>query len=607
MPVYKAPLRDFQFIIDEHLNLRQYADVQGFAAENIDMMPAVLEAAAEMCEEVLFPLNQKGDKIGLKYNDGVVTMPDGFKEAYKTYVDGGWPSFTCDPAYGGQGLPDVLNMPLMEMVCSANLSFGLTPGLSHGAYNALMSYASDELKQRYLPKMVSGHWSGVMCLTEPQAGTDLGLIRTKAEPNPDGSYAITGGKIFISSGEHELTENIVHLILARLPDAPPGIKGISLFVTSKFHVNEDGSLGERNKIRCEGVEHKMGLHSSPTCVMNYDGAKAYLVGEKHKGMRAMFVMMNAARLYVGVQGLGIGEIAYQNALAYSKERLQMRALKGALHPDKPADPIIVHPDVRRMLLTQKAFAEGGRALAMEMALKIDLAHRHPDPTVRQECDDFVQLMTPITKSYLTDGGFEMASLAVQCYGGYGYIGEYGVEQYVRDARITMIYEGTNGVQAMDLVGRKLAMNTGRYLRAFFHPATEFVAKHKDNPAMAEFTKPLHVHLGYLQQATLWIATRGMADPNEAGAAAVEYQRMFAQVALAWIWARQAECALARMMDDRKQMMEKSPTSNIQHPASEFYEGKIQTARFYMQRILPQNVGLLASLTNGSKSIMQAAI
>ena len=592
MPVYKAPVRDFQFIIDEHLNLRQYADVPGFAPENIDMMPAVLEAAAQMCEEVLFPLNQKGDKIGLKYKDGVVTMPDGFKEAYKTYVDGGWPSFTCDPAYGGQGLPDVLNMPLMEMVCSANLSFGLTPGLSHGAYNALMSYASDELKARYLPKMVSGHWSGVMCLTEPQAGTDLGLIRTKAEPNADDSYSITGGKIFISSGEHELTENIVHLILARLPDAPPGIKGISLFVSSKYHVNEDGSLGERNKIRCEAIEHKMGLHCSPTCVMNYDGAKAYLVGEKHKGMRAMFVMMNAARLYVGVQGLGIGEVAYQNALAYSKERLQMRALKGAMYPDKPADPITVHPDVRRMLLTQKAFAEGGRSLAMEMALKIDLAHRHPDAAARQECDDFVQLMTPITKSYLTDGGFEMASLAVQCYGGYGYIGEYGVEQYVRDARITMIYEGTNGIQAMDLVGRKLAMNTGRYLRAFFHPASEFVAKHKDNPAMAEFTKPLHVHLGYLQQATLWIATRGMADPNEAGAAAVEYQRMFAQVALAWIWARQALIALDKISKGEDK---------------EFYQAKIDTARFFMQRILPQNVGLLASLTNGSKSIMQAAM
>jgi alkylation response protein AidB-like acyl-CoA dehydrogenase len=592
MPIYKAPVRDFQFVLHEYLNVEQYKDVPGFADSGPELMNPVLEAAAQLCEEVLFPLNEKGDKIGLKYADGKVTMPDGFKEAYKTYVEGGWPSFTCDPAYGGQGLPDVLNMPLMEMVCSSNLSFGLTPGLSHGAYNALLTYGSDALKKRYLPKMVTGHWSGVMCLTEPQAGTDLGLIRTKAEPNADGSYNITGGKIFISSGEHELTENIVHLILARLPDAPPGIKGISLFVSSKFHVNEDGSMGERNKIRCDGIEHKMGLHCSPTCVMSYDGAKAYLVGEKHKGMRAMFVMMNAARLYVGVQGLGIGEVAYQNALAYAKDRLQMRALTGAKFPDKPADPIIVHPDVRRMILTQKAFCEGSRALALEMALKIDLAHRHPDPQVKKECDDFVQLMTPITKSYLTDGGFEMASLAVQVYGGYGYIGEYGVEQYVRDARITMIYEGTNGVQALDLVGRKLPLSAGRYLRSFFHPATEFVAKHKDNPAMAEFTKPLHQHIGYLQQATMWVASRGMGNPDEAGAAATEYQKMFAHVAMAYIWARQAVIAQQKLASGSDK---------------EFYQGKIDTARFFMQRILPANLGLLASITNGSKSIMQAAI
>jgi len=591
MPVYKAPVRDFQFVLNEYLNVGQYKDVDGFADSGPDLMSPVLEAAAQMCEEVLFPLNQKGDKIGLKYNDGVVTMPDGFKEAYKTYVDGGWPSFTCDTNYGGQGLPEVLNMPLMEMVCSANLSFGLTPGLSHGAYNALITYGSDEIKKRYLPKMVTGHWSGVMCLTEPQAGTDLGLIRTKAEPNADGSYSITGGKIFISSGEHELTENIVHLILARLPDAPKGIKGISLFVSSKFHVNDDGSMGSRNKIRCEGIEHKMGLHCSPTCVMNYDGATAYLVGEKHKGMRAMFVMMNAARLYVGVQGLGIGEVAYQNALAYAKDRLQMRALTGAKFPEKAADPIIVHPDVRRMILTQKAFCEGGRALAMEMALKIDLAHRHTNPEVKKECDDFVQLLTPVVKSYLTDGGFDMASLAVQVYGGYGYIGEYGVEQYVRDARITMIYEGTNGVQALDLIGRKLSYGAGRYLRAFFHPLDAFISKHKENPAMAEFTKPLYVHMGYLQQATLWLATRGMVNPDDAAGGAVEYQRMFAQVALAFVWARQAEIALGKVGGSE----------------GEFYQAKLDTARFYMQKILPQNIGLLASITNGSKSIMAAAM
>lgn len=590
MPVYKAPVRDFQFVLHEYLNVEQYKHVEGFADSGPELMTPVLEAAAQMCEEVLFPLNAVGDKQGLKYENGNVTTPDGFKEAYKTYIEGGWPSFTCDTKYGGQGLPDVLNMPLMEMVCSANFSFGLTPGLSHGAYNAILQEANDELKQRYLPKMVTGHWSGVMCLTEPQAGTDLGLLRTKATPNSDGSYALTGGKIFISSGEQDLTENIVHLVLARLPDAPEGIKGISLFITSKFHANEDGSLGERNKVRCEGIEHKMGIHASPTCVMNYDGCKAYLIGEPHKGMRAMFIMMNAARLYVGVQGLGIGEVAYQNAYAYAKERLQMRAITGAKEPNKAADPIIVHPDVRRMILTQKAFCEGARALAMETALKTDLFHRHPDKEMQEDADAFVQLMTPIVKSYLTDGGFETASLAVQVFGGYGYIKEYGVEQYLRDSRIAMIYEGTNGVQALDLIGRKLPKGMGRYLRAFFHPATEFVAANKDNAEMAEFTKPLHVHIGYLQQATLWMALKSMSNLDDAAAAATEYQRMFAQVALAYVWARQARVALEKrgLAADKQ-----------------FYEDKLSTARFYMQRILPQNVGLLASITNGSKSLMAA--
>lgn len=592
MPVYKAPVRDFQFVLNDYLNLGQYKDVPGFADAGPDLMNPLLDAAAQYTEEVLFPLNQSADKEGLKYENGNVTMPKGFKEAYRTYVDSGWPSFTCEPEFGGQGLPEVLNMPLMEMVCSANLAFGLTPGLSHGAYNAIMLHASDELKKKYLPKLTTGHWSGVMCLTEPHAGTDLGLLRTKAEPQADGSYAITGGKIFISSGEHDLTENIIHLILARLPDAPAGIKGISLFLAPKFLVNDDGSLGARNTLRCDGIEHKMGIHASSTCVMTYDKAKAWLVGEKHKGMRAMFTMMNSARLYVGVQGLGIGEIAYQNALAYAKERLQMRALKGPKFPDKPADPIIVHPDVRRMILTQRAFAEGGRALAMETALKIDLARRHPDETVRKECDDFVQLATPLVKSYLTDGGFEMASLAMQVYGGAGYITEYGVEQYVRDARITMIYEGTNGIQALDLIGRKLAVGAGRYLRTFFHPASAFVERHRNTPAMAEFTKPLYKHLEYLQQATLWIASQGMGNPDEAAAGSVEYQRMFAQVMLAYVWARQAEISLKKLSEGGDK---------------EFYQAKLDTARFYMQKILPQNIGLLASITAGSKSIMQAVL
>lgn len=594
MPSFKAPIRDFQFLLNEYLNLSQYAGVAGFADANPDFITPVLEAAATMCEEVLFPLNQVGDKVGLKYDNGRVIMPDGFKEAYKTYIESGWTGFTCDEKYGGQGLPEVLNMPLMEMVCSANLSFGLTPGLSHGAYNAINQHASDELKQKYLPKMVSGEWSGVMCLTEPQAGTDLGLIRAKATPNADGSYSITGNKIFISSGEHELTENIIHLVLARLPDAPAGTKGISLFIAPKFLVNDDGSLGQRNKFSCTGLEHKMGIHASPTCQMAYEGATGFLVGAPHKGMKAMFTMMNAARLYVGVQGLGIGEVAYQNALAYARERLQSRAITGAKFPEKPADPIIEHADVRRMLLTMRAFTEGARALALEMALKIDLAHRHSDASVREEADDFVQLLTPVVKSHLTDGGFETASIAMQVLGGYGYIAEYGVEQYVRDARITMIYEGTNGVQALDLVGRKLPVSAGKYLRAFFHPVDKFIAENKENQAMAEFIKPLAKNLEYLQQATMYIAGAGLKNPDDAAAGAVEYQKMFATVALAHIWARQAKVAMEKL-------------SQNTDTDTAFYQAKIDTARFYMQKILPQAGSLLQSIANGSKSVMNAIL
>lgn len=597
MPQFKAPVRDFQFLLNEYLNLPQYADIDGFADAGEELMTPVLEAAALMCEEVLFPLNQKGDIVGLKYENstgsrGRVIMPDGFKEAYKLYVENGWPSFTCDPAYGGQGLPEVLNMPLMEMVCSANLSFGLTPGLSHGAYNAIKLHAGEQLKNKYLPKMVSGHWSGVMCLTEPQAGTDLGLIRTRAESLPDGSHAISGTKIFISSGEHELTENIIHLVLARLPDAPAGIKGISLFLVPKIMVNDDGTLGGHNSLRCAGLEHKMGIHASPTCMIEYSGAKGWLVGEPHKGMRAMFTMMNAARLYVGVQGLGIGEVAYQNALAYARERLQSRALTGAKEPSKAADPIIVHPDVRRMLLTMRAFTEGARALALEMALKIDLAHRHPDKSVREESDDFVQLLTPVVKSYLTDGGFETANLAVQVFGGYGVIAEYGVEQYVRDVRVTMIYEGTNGIQALDLVGRKVPKDAGKYLRAFFHPIDAFIAKHRENPAMGEFIKPLAKNMEYLQQATMWLAAAGLKNPDDAAGGAVEYQKMFALVALAHVWARQAEIAMGKLSSGTDK---------------EFYEAKISTARFFMQKILPQTTSLLQSIVGGSKSMMQAVL
>jgi len=589
MPVYKAPIRDFQFVLREFLPLAEYKEVTGFS-DVLDMADPVLEAGAQLCEEVLFPLNQVGDREGLKYADGAVTTPTGFKQAYKTYCEGGWPSFTCDPEYGGQGLPECLNMTIMEMACSANLSFGLTPGLSHGAYNAIMRHATDEIKKKYLPKLISGEWSGVMCLTEPQAGTDLGLVRTKAEPAEDGSYSITGNKIFISSGEHDLTENILHLILARLPGAPKGTKGISLFIAPKFLVNDDGTLGARNTLRCEGIEHKMGLTASPTCVMQYDGTKAWLVGEPNKGMRNMFTMMNAARLYVGIQGLGLAEVAYQNALAYAKERLQSRSPTGAKAPDKQADPLVVHPDIQRMILTMRAFTEGARSLAMLTAFNIDLAHRHTDPAVKQDADDFVQLMTPVVKAYLTDMGSEVSNLAVQVYGGYGYIKDYGVEQYVRDARIAQIYEGTNGIQALDLVGRKLPFVGGRYLRQFFHPVDAFITEHKDNPAMAEFTRPLAKHVTYLQQGSIYIAMAGLKDPNDAAAGATEYLRLFALVTFAWIWAKQAAIALEKRGSD---------------PA--FYDAKLATARFYFAKILPGTTSLLQSITAGSKTMSEAAL
>lgn len=592
MPTYKAPLQDFDFIINNYLKLEQYADVPGF--EDItDLAIPLLEEGGKFCENVLFPLNMTGDAEGCTYSAGNVTMPKGFKQAYKQYCQSGWPSFTCDPEYGGQGLPEVMNMPMTEMICSANLSFGLTPGLSHSAYNLMDTYLDDDMKQKYLPKLISGEWTGVMCLTEPQCGTDLGLIRTTATPQDDGSFNIEGTKIFISSGEHDLAENILHLVLAKLPNAPEGVKGISLFLVSKHHVNDNGALGERNAVTCASIEEKMGIHASSTCVMNYDGARGFLVGMPHKGLRAMFTMMNAARIYVGVQGLGVAEAAYQSALVYANERIQGRALTGAAQPDKAADPIIVHPDVRKMLLTMRAFTQAGRALVMETALKHDIAHRHPEAETRAEADMFVQLMTPIVKSYLTDGGTETANLAMQCLGGYGYIKEYGVEQYVRDARIAQIYEGTNGIQAMDLVGRKLPYKMGAYLASFFHPCQIFIEAHVNDKAMQEFITPLSTHLNYLRKASLWLAKEGLGNPNQAAAGATEYLRMFGLVTFAYIWARQAKIA--------QDTLAQHPDA----PRAAFYRDKIDTARFFMQRILPQTLSLLSMMTHGSDSIMNA--
>ncbi len=595
MPTYRAPLNDYEFLLREYVQLQNHSNLSGFD-EAAELITPVLDEAAKFCENVIFPLNQSGDEEGLVYDNGTVKTPQGFKEAYKLYCEAGWMSFTCNPAYGGQGLPETLNMPMVEMTCSSNLSFGMTPGLSHGAYSAINHFASDELKNTYLPKMVSGEWSGVMCLTEPQCGTDLGLIRTQAIPDDNGSFDITGGKIFISSGEHDKSENIIHLVLAKLPDAPEGTKGISLFLVPKFAVNADGSLGEHNGVRCESIEHKMGIHASPTCVMSYENAKGWLVGEPNKGLRAMFTMMNEARLLVGIQGLGLAEVSWQNALAYAQERLQGRALKdGPAHPEKAADPIIVHPDVRRMLLKMKSFTEGARALAVETAFKLDTLKRSDNAVEKEQADHWMQLMTPIIKAYYTDMGFEIASEAMQVHGGYGYIKEYGVEQYARDARIAMIYEGTNGIQGLDLIGRKLPYKFGKYARVFFHPVMEFIEANRDDAAMAEFTKPLYQNVKHLQNATLWMAKASMGNPNDPAAGATEYLRLFALVVMGYVWARQAKLALEKLSDG---------TGN---QATEFYEAKLDTARYFMQRVLPDCVSLLVKITNGSQSIMKAAI
>ena len=590
MPVYKAPLQNMNFVLNDVLGASKLAELPGYEEASGELLGSIMEEGARVCEEVLFPINQSGDKEGCHFDNGNVTTPSGFKEAYKTYTEGGWTALAGDPAYGGMGMPHLWNVVFMEMVCSSNISFGMYPGLSEGAYRALHIHGSDELKQRYLPKLVTGEWSGTMCLTEPHCGTDLGLIRTKAIPNGDNSYAITGTKIFISAGEHDLTSNIIHLVLAKLPDAPEGSRGISLFVVPKFLLDENDTLTDRrNGVVCGSIEHKMGIKASSTCVMNFDGAQGWLVGEPHKGLRAMFTMMNAARLGVGMQGLGIAEVAYQNAVQYAKDRLQMRALNGAKAPDKPADPIIVHPDVRRMLMTGKAFCEGGRALAYWTGLNLDISEKHEDATVRQEADDLVALLTPIVKAYCTDMGSEISNLAMQVYGGHGYIWEHGVEQYARDARIFQIYEGTNGIQALDLVGRKMGQNMGRLLRRFFHPVSDFIEAEQANPEIVEFVLPLAKSFAKLQQVTAILAQKGMKDPNEAAAASVDYLRMFALTAVGYMW-----CLMAKAAQEKLKTGEGD---------QKFYKAKIKTARFFFERMLPEGEGRFRSIMAGAASMM----
>lgn len=591
MAIYKAPIRDMQFAFKEMIGIDYLQQLSGFEEVTEDVIDTVLTEVARFAETVLFPLNQSGDQEGCHWTDGVVTTPKGFKDAYQQFIEAGWPSLACDPEYGGQGLPEILSVLSEEIMCASNLSFGLYPGLTRGAYVLLSQHGSEELKRQYLPKMVEGTWSGTMCLTEPHCGTDLGLLRTKAVPQEDGTYRLFGTKIFISAGEHDLTENIIHFVIARTPGAPEGIKGISLFLVPKFMVKEDTSIGERNGVYCSSIEHKMGIRASATCVLNFDNAVGYLVGKAGHGVSNMFAMMNNERLAVGNQGLGAGELAYQNALAYARDRLQGRALTGAKYPEKPADPILVHPDVRRMLLTMKAYNEGNRMLSTWVGSRLDIAHRHSDPQQRQDALDFIQLMTPIVKAFMTDCGFEVANMGVQIMGGHGYIQEYGMEQIVRDVRIAQIYEGTNGIQALDLVGRKIGANTGRYLRHFFHPVLAFIEEHQHNPLLEEFIPPLRKAVTRLQQATSYIAMHGISNPDEAGAASTDYLRMFALTALAYLYAKAALIAREKLKATSEQT---------------FYQSKLDTARFYYTKLLPQTGYLLSSIMAGAKPLMDVA-
>lgn len=589
MPTYKAPLDDIRFLLNDVHNVAQLAALPGYAEATPDVIEAVLIEGAKICETVLFPLNQSGDTEGVHYENGVVKTPSGFKDAYTQYTAGGWTGLAADPAYGGQGLPESVRFVMEEMLCSANLSFGMYPGLSHGACSALLSHGSDELKQRYLPKLIDGSWGGTMCLTEAQAGTDLGIIATKAESNGDGTYAINGTKIFISAGEHDLTDNIVHLVLAKLPGAPGGTKGISMFLVPKFVPNADGSNGRANGVTCGSIEHKMGIKASATCVINFENATGWLVGEEHNGMRAMFVMMNGARLAVGMQGLGLAEVAYQNALAYAKERLQGRSLTGPKNPTGIADPILVHPDVRKGLLRMKALNEGMRSLAYWVGILIDIELRHNDAAERERAEDLVALMTPVIKAFLTDKGFDNTNIALQTLGGHGYIKEYGMEQYVRDARIAQIYEGTNAIQALDLVGRKLPMHGGRLIRRFFELVKADIDRYAADDNMKEFVTPVAVSLSQLQKATMMLAERSFANPDEAGAAATEYLHLMGYVAVGWQWLRMVSVAQTQL------------AANIGD--ARFLNAKIKTARFFCAQLLPEAAALLAAIQSGAGSIM----
>ena len=592
MPTYSAPVRETRFILENVLDIARYSNLPGFANASPDLVEAILVEAGRFAAEVLQPLNRVGDELGCTRNDdGSVVTPPGFKDAYRQFCEAGWPTLTGPEEYGGQGLPQVIGTAVTEYILSANHSFEMYQGLTAGAIASLLVKGSDELKQKYVPAMITGRWTGTMNLTEPHCGTDLGLLKTRAEENPDGSYSITGTKIFISSGEHDLAENIIHLVLAKRAGAPDNVKGISLFVVPKFLVNDDGSVGERNALQCGALEKKMGIHGNATCVMNYDGAKGWLVGEPEKGLQAMFIMMNAARLGVGLQGIAQGEVAYQNAAAYARDRRQSRALKESeREPGAKADPIIVHPDVRRMLMESKAWNEAGRALVLWGALQVDLMRRSPDEAERQNADDLLGLITPVIKGYLTDKGFQAAVYAQQVLGGHGYIREHGIEQFVRDARITQIYEGTNGIQAMDLVGRKLPKDGGRAVRAFFELVRRDIAAARNAGDPGAVAASLEPALEDLEAATMWLARNGMGDPDNAGAGAYPYMELMGLVSLGWMWLKMAEAsqrALNEGAEDRT-----------------FYEAKLVTAKFYAQRELVMSTALRKKIEAGAETLMK---
>ncbi|MFQ5564053.1 MAG: acyl-CoA dehydrogenase C-terminal domain-containing protein [Parvularculaceae bacterium] len=586
MTEYNAPLDDMRFVLHDVLQISKYSNLPGFADATEDVIDAILEEGGKLAAGVLHPINQPGDKEGCaRHDDGSVTTPKGFKEAYETFREGGWQGLSADPDYGGQGLPYILALAVNEMVSAANMAFGMYPGLARGAADTIYAHGTDQQKSTYLPKMVAGDWGGTMNLTEPHCGTDLGLLRAKAVPQDDGGYRISGSKIFISAGEHDLTENIIHLVLARIEGAPEGVKGISLFIVPKFLVNEDGSLGERNGVSCGSIEEKMGIHANSTCTMNYDEAVGYLLGEPNKGLKAMFTMMNEARLGVALQGMAVSEVAYQNAASYARERLQGRALTGPKFPDKPADPIIVHPDVRRMLMDHRAFTEGARAWMYQAALNADLHHKSENEEDRQKADDYLGLMTPVLKAYLTEKGYWHATNAQQVLGGHGYIAEWGMDQFVRDARITMIYEGANGIQALDLVGRKLMKDGGRAWQTFFKDIDDFIADNQGAEEMKPFLDGLAAAKERLSEATQWLGANAMKNFDNAGAASMDYLHLFALTALAFSWAQMAKTALEKQAE------------------GDFYENKLITGRYFMERILPDTAGHLAKVKAGAETLM----